>query len=316
MYDSLVNLGDTSGLLQQKSARMADTLKSNLQNLQTAFLSFADKNLTGPLQDVTNLLNKLAENPEKIEAGIKGITIAIGALAAVRIGAGIISFVARLNSLKSGGGLNVAGLANAGGGAGIPVHVTNLGGAGGALPLTPGLGGGTPSLLDASGNPIMGRRTPTLLDSSGKPISRTAQPPGNTQQPSAGNTGNRQPGIGPTPAGQPAGTPLIAGGRAQQAFSAGKTALASVTPAQIALGGAGAGIGAAIVEIPQMISELNAIDQDETLTSRERGEAKGGAVGDATGSIIGAAAGGAAGIAAGAAVGAAVGSWRRFRELP
>jgi hypothetical protein len=147
MYDNLVNLGDTAGLLEQKSATMANTLKSNFQNLQTAFLSFADKNLTELLQKLTGLLNELAKDPEKVEAGIRGITLAVGGLAAIKIGAGIVSFIANLNSLKSGGGLNVAGLANAGGGAGIPVHVTNWGGAAGAVSASPGL-------LDQYGNPL------------------------------------------------------------------------------------------------------------------------------------------------------------------
>jgi hypothetical protein len=158
MFDSLVNLGDTTGRLEQKSATMADTLKANLQNLQTAFLSFADKNLTGPLQDLTNLLNKVAENPEKVEAAIRGIAIAIGGLAAIKISAGIISFIASLNSLKSGGGLNMSGLANAGGGAGIPVHVTNWGGVAGSS-MIPGVGNGIPA-AGRGGNPIQ----PALLN--------------------------------------------------------------------------------------------------------------------------------------------------------
>jgi len=139
----LVNLGDTTGSLQRQSQAMSNTTKSNLKNLQTAFSSFADKSLTGPLQKLTDLLNKLAENPEKIERAIKGITVAIGALAAVRVTAGIVSFIASLNSLQSGGGLNMSGLANAAGGAGIPVHVTNWGGSTGSS-MTPGIGNGAP----------------------------------------------------------------------------------------------------------------------------------------------------------------------------
>jgi hypothetical protein len=87
-----------------------------------------------------------------------------------------------------------------------------------------------------------------------------------------------------------------------------RSAVGNLTAKQYAGGAAGAGITAAVVKIPQMINELEAIKQNETLTKKERGKAKGGAIGDATGSIVGAAAGGAAGIAAGAAVGAAVGS--------
>ena len=73
MYGSLVNLGGTAGKVQQKSAEMAGTLKSNPQNLQTAFLSFAGKNLTGPLEKPAGLLNKPAENPEKAEDTIRNI---------------------------------------------------------------------------------------------------------------------------------------------------------------------------------------------------------------------------------------------------
>ncbi|GHV76504.1 hypothetical protein AGMMS49942_13250 [Spirochaetia bacterium] len=256
MYDSLVNLSDTTGLLQQKSATMANTLKSNIQNLQTAFESFASKSLAEPLEKLTGLLNELAQNPKKIEAGIKGIAAAIGILAGVKLTAGIVSFIANLKGLQGGGGLNVSGLTNAGGGAGIPVHVTNWGGNAGS------------SMLPGSGTSITGTGT----NNGGNPL-------------------------------QPA-TPL----NSRDPLGAARNAVGNITGKQYAMGAGGAGIAAALVEIPQMMGELKAIDQDETLTSHERGEAKGGAIGDATGSILGAAAGGAAGIAAGAAVGAAVGS--------
>jgi hypothetical protein len=252
MYESLVNLGDTAGLLEQKSAAMADTLKSNLQNLQTAFLSFADKNLTGPLRDITSLLNKLAEDPEKIEDAIRNITITLGLLAGVRIGAGIISLVANLNSLKSGGGLNLSGLTNAGGGAGIPVHVTNWGGS----------GGGPPGF---SGPPTTG--SGGLVDQYGRPL---ASGPGITHPPALSATG----------------------GRGQQVLTAGKAAMRS--PKTIATG-VGAGLTAALYEIPEMLDEIHDIERDEILSDKEKGEAKGGAIGDASGSIVGAAGGAIAG---------------------
>ena len=248
MKAKLADLGDTAGLVQKQSETMANTTKANLQNLQTAFSSFADKALSEPLQNLTNLLNKLAENPEKIERAIRGITIAIGALAAIRVTAGIVSFVASLNSLKSGGGLNMSGLTNAAGGAGIPVHVTNWGGAAGS-----------------------------------------------SMMPGMGNAGIPR---GATPGALPGGSPL------QNA----RSSVSNLTAKQYAGGAGVAGITAAVVKIPQMMGEFEAIKQDETLTKKERGRAKGGAIGDATGSIVGAAAGGAAGVAAGAAVGAAVGS--------
>jgi hypothetical protein len=256
LADGLENIGDTTGEIQKKAASNASTLKSNLENLQTAFLSFADKNLTGPLEKVTEFLNKLAEDPERVERYIRNITIALGALGAVKIGAGIISLVANLSQIKSG----KIDLTGAAGGAGIPVHVTNWGGVSGSS-LLPGGSRGLP----------------------GAPLGRT-------------------------PNGQPAGTPLAAGGRAQQAYAAGRSAFASVTPGQLAGGAATGGITAAVVAIPQMMGELDAIKQDESLTNKQRGRAKGGAIGDASGTIVGGAVGGAAGIAAGAAIGAAVGS--------
>jgi hypothetical protein len=155
MYDSLVNLGDTAGMLEQKSARMADTLKSNFQNLQTAFLSFADKNLAEPLQNLTTLLNNLAKDPEKIEVWIRRVARAIGILAGVKVGAGIVSILANLKSLQGGAAPDLSGLANAGGGAGIPVHVTNWGG-GAGLPGTQNWSG----LVDQYGNPLAGVKKP------------------------------------------------------------------------------------------------------------------------------------------------------------
>jgi hypothetical protein len=128
--------------MQRDAATMAHTLKANIQNLQTAFISFADKNLTGPLQNLADLLNVLSEKPGAIEAGIKGITGALIALGTVKLGAGIVSFLANLKTAKSGGKLlNASELA--GGGAGIPVQVMNWGGSSkGAVGTTVGTDAG------------------------------------------------------------------------------------------------------------------------------------------------------------------------------
>jgi hypothetical protein len=243
LADGLENIGDTSGDLEREAAKNASSLKSNLVNLQTAFMGFADKNLTGPLERLTEFLNKLAEDPERVEKYIRNIAIGIAALGAVKIGAGVVSFIANLKGIR-GGKIDLAGAA--GGGAGIPVHVTNWGGTAGSSSM-PGLSQGLPGAS-----------------------------------------------VGKTPAGQPAGTSL-----AKAPMVSGR---------MMATGGAAGGIAAAVVAVPQMVGELNAISQDESLTNKERGRAKGGAIGDASGKIIGGAVGGAAGIAAGAAAGAAIGT--------
>ncbi|MDR1286760.1 MAG: hypothetical protein LBK08_04040 [Treponema sp.] len=148
----LENIGDTSGEIEKKAASNASTLKSNLVNLQNAFMGFADKNLTGPLEKVTEFLNKLSEDPERVERYIRNITIGIAALGAVKIGAGIVSLIANLKGIR-GGKIDLAGAA--GGGAGIPVHVTNWGGASGSSVLPGGSQGlpGAPLGKTPAGQP-------------------------------------------------------------------------------------------------------------------------------------------------------------------
>jgi phage tail tape-measure protein len=125
MYESLINLGDTTGLLQKKSATMAGTLQSNIKNLQTAFNSFADSNLTKPLEHLTDLLNKLAEDPERIKKVFTGIAVGIGAIATVKGIAGISRLVGSLMQLK-GGKIDLANSLNMA--TAMPVYVTNWGG--------------------------------------------------------------------------------------------------------------------------------------------------------------------------------------------
>jgi len=230
MYENLNNLGDTTGLLQKQSAKMANTLQANIKNLQTAFNSFADSNLAKPLADLTGLLNKLSEDPERLKKVFTGIAVGIGAIAAVKGIAGISRLVGSLLQLKSGN-INITESLNMA--TAMPVYVTNWGGGMG----TPGIGVG-----------------------------------GQFQQPqmTKGNT------------------------------------LANITPGKLVGVGAAAGISAAIVKIPQMVNELDAIKKDETLTKKERGKAKGGAIGDATGSIAGATGGAVAGTLLGAIAGGAI----------
>lgn len=127
--------------------------------------------------------------------------------------------------------------------------------------------------------------------------------------PSSGAVGNQQ--IGKTPTGQAAGTPLNAGSQGntfQKMGGAASQAVKGLSGKQLAAGGAAAGIGAALISIPNAVNEIAEINADETLSKKEKTQKKGGAIGNAAGTVVGATAGGIAGVAAGAAVGAAVGS--------
>lgn len=261
MYPKLMDLGDTTGAMEHKSATMANTLAANIQQVQTAFVRFADAKLTAPLEKLTDLLNKLAEDPEAFNRIFTGIAVGIGSIAAVKGLSSVINIVSSIASLKKGGG-NISIGSNLGG-AGMPVYVTNWGGKAGASPF-----------------------------------------------PSSGSAGNQQ-ALGRTPTGQAAGTPLNAGSQAgtlAKMGGAASLALHSVTKTQMALGGAASGIGTALVAIPSAVSEVSAINADESLSKKEKTVKKGGAIGNAAGSVVGATVGGAAGVAAGAAAGAAIGS--------
>lgn len=261
MYPKLMDLGDTTGAMESKSAKMANTLAANLQQVQTAFVRFADSNLTGLLSKFTNILNRLSEDPEAFNRIFKGIAVGIGSIAAVKGLASVMNILSGIANLKKGGGnINIG--TNAGGN-GMPVYVTNWSGKAGSSPLQ--------SSGSAAGN---------------SPANRT-------------------------PAGQPAGTPLNAGsqgGTFQKMSGAAYQAWHNTTKTQRIMGGAGAGISAAIISIPKAVNEISEINADETLSKRDKTVKKGGAIGDAAGTIAGATAGGALGVAAGAAAGAAIGS--------
>jgi hypothetical protein len=150
LYEGLMDLGDTTGAILEKSATMAGTLKSNLRNVQTAFQEFADKNLTAPLKDVSEFLNTLAEDPERTERYIRNITSALAALATLRIGAQVVSFMANLKSLQGGSPISVPEAP----GNGMPVRVTNWPSGGGGAPFPAGGDpGATPPLPGVPGMP-------------------------------------------------------------------------------------------------------------------------------------------------------------------
>ena len=130
MYESLTNLGETAGLLQDQSDAMAKTLESNIKNLQTAFYKLADSGLTKPLAVITDLLNKFSEDPERVKKVFAGIAIGIGSIAAVKGIAGITRLVGSLSQFR-GGKVNITeslSMASA-----MPVYVTNWG-SGSGLP--------------------------------------------------------------------------------------------------------------------------------------------------------------------------------------
>jgi len=140
-------LGDTSDAVSRRADQNARSLKSALTGLHDSILAQADGALTEPIEKLAKLLN---EHPEGLKNAIEGVGLALAVLATMKAFSTVVTFIGSLKSLFEKKGGDLGELANAGGSAGIPVHVTNWGG--GVLPQ--GLGGGTPPLLDQFGNPL------------------------------------------------------------------------------------------------------------------------------------------------------------------
>ena len=138
--------GDGSTIMKD-SARNASTMAANLEALKTGFQSFADKNLSEPLEKAANVLNSVT--PEQFDTwmnGAKNIAIGFAALKGISVTAGALGSVSSLVSSakgRSAAGRLTSGIGGAAGA--VPVFVTNMG-AGGLN----GLGGAAGSATGAA----------------------------------------------------------------------------------------------------------------------------------------------------------------------
>ena len=121
------DLGNTTGALEAKSARMAGTMKANLQNLQTTFLKFADTNLAVPLEKLNNLLSYLAEKPERLEKVFNTIKYGLASIVAIKGLAKTADFVSKVSGMLGKGGGTTEITLGGGAASGVPVFVTNMG---------------------------------------------------------------------------------------------------------------------------------------------------------------------------------------------
>lgn len=272
MYPKLMDLGDTTGAMENKSATMANTLAANLQQVQTAFVRFADAKLTEPLEKLTSLLNKLAEDPEAFNRIFTGIAVGIGSIAAVKGLSSVINIISSISSLKKGGG-NISIGSNLGG-AGMPVYVTNWGGKAGASPF--------PSSGSAGNQQAFGR-TPTGQPA-GTPLNAGSQ--GNTLQKMGGAANQAVKGL--------TGKQLAAGGAAA------------------GIGAAFVAIPSAVNEVAEINADETLTNKEKsTKKGGAIGDAAGTVIGATAGGVAGVAAGAAVGAAVGSVIpvlGTAVGA--------
>ncbi len=157
--------GDANSV-QADAAKRAETLAANLTNLQNSFYRFADSRLTKPLKWLTDVLDYLAQDPERFNRVFKVIAGGVGLIAASKGLASVMKLFSAFKNFKGGGNINIG--TNAGGN-GMPVYVTNWGGKAGASPF--------PSTGAASGNQISTTKTPTGK-AAGTPLGQSKIPKG------------------------------------------------------------------------------------------------------------------------------------------
>ena len=131
VLEKVLDVSQAQGQVNASARENAQSLRANLQNLQTAFDGFANKNLAPKLQQVTDILNKFAENPERFDAVFKVIAAGFGIFMTAKLVSGVTNTISSINSLKNMAKGNISSTLQAdsrhiqGTGTPIPVFVTN-----------------------------------------------------------------------------------------------------------------------------------------------------------------------------------------------
>ena len=117
-----------------QSARNAQTLKSNITNLQTAFMAVANSGLDKPLSLLTSALNGMAKHPAILKAVFRTLIAGILGVTALRGLGMVVNLLNGFKNLKSG----KLTIDQSAGSDVMPVFVTNMGGGMGAAGNTRG----------------------------------------------------------------------------------------------------------------------------------------------------------------------------------
>lgn len=122
--DKFMGIQGDGRTIMKDSARNAKTMAANLISLKTAFMGFADRNLSGPITEFADALNKV--KPEQLQKWMdwaKNIGIGLialkGAAGGIRAVQGVRSLMNRPGKTGAGGGIGGNSLGAQ------PVYVTN-----------------------------------------------------------------------------------------------------------------------------------------------------------------------------------------------
>ncbi|KLI19601.1 hypothetical protein SU45_00180 [Brachyspira hyodysenteriae] len=133
LLNKVLDVSNAQGQVNKSATENAQSLAANIQNLQTAFDSFANKNVAPYLEKVTGILNNFAKNPERFDAVFKVIAAGFGIFMTAKLVSGVANTISSINSLKNMAKGNISSTLQAdsrhiqGTGTPIPVFVTNMG---------------------------------------------------------------------------------------------------------------------------------------------------------------------------------------------
>lgn len=86
--------------LDKRFQKTSDDFNTNVNKMKAVALQFADTNLAGPVNQLSDALKYLGEHQGLVTAGFKAMTVAAGALVAVKVGEFVKSFGSLAGDLK------------------------------------------------------------------------------------------------------------------------------------------------------------------------------------------------------------------------
>lgn len=86
--------------LNKRFQKTSDDFNTNVNKMKAVALQFADTNLAGPVNQLSDALKYLGEHQGIVTAGFKAMTVAAGALVAVKVGEFVKSFGGLVGDLK------------------------------------------------------------------------------------------------------------------------------------------------------------------------------------------------------------------------
>lgn len=153
--------------LDKRFQKTSDDFNTNVNKMKAVALQFADTNLAGPVNQLSDALKYLGEHQGLVTAGFKAMTVAAGALVAVKVGEFVKSFGGLVGDLKGlwsrkNGNATADAIEAAAGGV-QKVFVVNMGG-----------GMGSANYMDDD-FPIATQKTATAMETTTKEVGRFRQ---------------------------------------------------------------------------------------------------------------------------------------------